>query len=59
MEFLIVSPHNPYQKEFRAFIQNLEGVETSVVSNLQNLLQKASRFNCTPDSNHRKKHSGH
>lgn len=36
LNFLAVSPHNPYQKGFRDFLNLLEGVDIKIVSNLQN-----------------------
>lgn len=47
LEFLAVSPHNPFQKDFRDFLKQLEGVDVRVVSNLQNA--KSQIFRSKPN----------
>ena len=35
LNFLVISPQSPYQKEFRSFLRSLEGVHLKIVDNVE------------------------
>ncbi|MAF89667.1 MAG: PilZ domain-containing protein [Bdellovibrionota bacterium] len=40
LNFLVISPQNPYQKEFRNFVKSLEGVHHTIVDNIDSAKAK-------------------